>query len=132
LEYHKFLLLTQKCKFETIVRLTSSPCFSFFAIFSQVVFFLNVFSWLKASIGDANFCNLNLDLFPSDFQGDMTSNITSVGEAESEPADPTSTLESARNIDARQLNLRYGFMAAVALVISTLAAIWFQNRQGQF
>lgn len=42
-------------------------------------------------------------------------------------ADSTSKYESVRNIDARQLNFKYVFMAILVLVISVFAASLFQN-----
>lgn len=50
-----------------------------------------------------------------------------VGEAKLGPADSASKLETVRNIDARQLNLKYGFMAALTLAIAALTAFVFQR-----
>ncbi|XP_058227888.1 WPP domain-interacting tail-anchored protein 1 [Rhododendron vialii] len=52
-----------------------------------------------------------------------------VGEAKLGPADSASKLETVRNIDARQLNLKYSFMAALTLAIAALTAFVFQRPQ---
>lgn len=54
-----------------------------------------------------------------------------VGEAKLGPADSASKLETVRNIDARQLNLKYGFTAALTLAIAALTAFVFQRLQCQ-
>ena len=54
------------------------------------------------------------------------------GEKKSGKADFTSKLETQRNIDARQLNFKYGVMAVLTLAVSILAAFLFQYPQGQF
>uniref|UniRef100_A0A5B7AGG7 Putative WPP domain-interacting tail-anchored protein 1 n=1 Tax=Davidia involucrata TaxID=16924 RepID=A0A5B7AGG7_DAVIN len=55
-----------------------------------------------------------------------------VGETEIEAADSTSKLENVRNIDARQLNLKYISVAVLTLVISAVAAFLCQHLNGQF
>jgi hypothetical protein len=54
-----------------------------------------------------------------------------VGEAKLVPTDSASNLDTVRNIDASQLNLKYGFMAALTLAIAALTAFVFQRPQCQ-
>ncbi|XAR51602.1 hypothetical protein NMG60_11006274 [Bertholletia excelsa] len=63
---------------------------------------------------------------------DKNLNNESVGETESEPARSTSNIETVRNIDAWQLSFKHVFVAVLILVISALAAFWFQHLQSQF
>uniref|UniRef100_A0A5B7ACU0 Putative WPP domain-interacting tail-anchored protein 1 n=1 Tax=Davidia involucrata TaxID=16924 RepID=A0A5B7ACU0_DAVIN len=65
------------------------------------------------------------------FELDKKPKNVSVGETEIGPADSTSKLETLRNIDARQLNLKYVFIAILVLVISALAVFLFQHPNGQ-
>lgn len=54
-----------------------------------------------------------------------------VGEAKLVPTDSASNLDTVRNIDASQLNLKYCFMAALTLAIAALTAFVFQRPQCQ-
>ncbi|PSS35075.1 WPP domain-interacting tail-anchored protein [Actinidia chinensis var. chinensis] len=63
---------------------------------------------------------------------DVSATSVVAGEKKLGKADSTSKLETQRNIDARQLNFKYGVMVILTLAVSILAAFLFQYPQGQF
>ncbi|XP_057462737.1 WPP domain-interacting tail-anchored protein 1-like isoform X2 [Actinidia eriantha] len=63
---------------------------------------------------------------------DVSATSVVAGEKKLGKVDSTSKLETERNIDARQLNFKYGVMVVLTLAVSILAAFLFQYPQGQF
>ncbi|PSS33623.1 WPP domain-interacting tail-anchored protein [Actinidia chinensis var. chinensis] len=63
---------------------------------------------------------------------DVSATSVEAGEKKLGKADSTSKLETVRNIDARQLNFKYGVMGVFTLAVSVLVAFLFQYPQGKF